>query len=46
VRNQGKGASVKNGALHSKGKKILFLDADGATDEKEILPFMQKLNFT
>jgi dolichyl-phosphate beta-glucosyltransferase len=30
--NQGKGAAVKYGSLYSRGKYILFADADGATD--------------
>lgn len=34
--NQGKGAAVKYGSLYSRGEYILMLDADGATDFKEI----------
>lgn len=34
--NQGKGAACKYGALFSRGQNILMLDADGATDFKEI----------
>lgn len=34
--NQGKGAAVKIGTLYSRGKYVLMLDADGATDYNEI----------
>lgn len=34
--NQGKGAAVKYGSLFSRGEYILMLDADGATDFREI----------
>ena len=34
--NQGKGAAVKYGSLFSRGEYILMVDADGATDTKEI----------
>lgn len=34
--NSGKGAACKYGALFSRGEHILMLDADGATDFKEI----------
>lgn len=30
-RNKGKGAAVKHGMLHSRGKRILMVDADGAS---------------
>jgi glycosyltransferase involved in cell wall biosynthesis len=43
VANQGKGAAVKNGALYSKGKIILFTDADGATDINEVLSCLKRL---
>eukprot|EP00347_Sterkiella_histriomuscorum_P015887 403355309 len=32
VQNQGKGSAVKQGSLYSRGRYILFTDADGATD--------------
>lgn len=34
--NAGKGAAVKYGSLFSRGEYILMVDADGATDVKEI----------
>ena len=34
--NKGKGMAVKNGMLYSKGDYVLMVDADGATDFKEI----------
>ena len=34
--NQGKGAAVKIGTLYARGKYVLMLDADGATDYHEI----------
>ena len=36
MKNRGKGAAVKTGALYSRGEHILMLDADGATDYHEI----------
>jgi dolichyl-phosphate beta-glucosyltransferase len=36
VVNRGKGAAVKIGTLYSRGEFVLMLDADGATDYKEI----------
>lgn len=36
IENQGKGAAVKYGSLFSRGEYILMVDADGATDTKEI----------
>ena len=35
-RNRGKGYAVRMGYLHARGDWILFMDADGATDIKEI----------
>ena len=35
-KNRGKGAVVRDGALHAKGKYILFADADGATPINEV----------
>jgi dolichyl-phosphate beta-glucosyltransferase len=29
--NRGKGGAVKHGAMHARGERILFVDADGAT---------------
>lgn len=34
--NQGKGAAVKYGSLYSKGKYVLFADADAATDINDL----------
>ncbi len=42
--NQGKGAAVKIGTLYSRGKYVLMLDADGATDVNELEKIWQKVN--
>ena len=39
--NKGKGYAVLKGILHSKGDFILFIDADGSTQPKEILRMYQ-----
>lgn len=41
--NQGKGMAVKYGALFSKGQFILMVDADGATDFKEITKIFKQI---
>jgi glycosyltransferase involved in cell wall biosynthesis len=35
---------VKYGALNARGKYVLFLDADGATDIKELSKFFKIIN--
>lgn len=42
--NMGKGAAVQAGALHSRGKLILMVDADGATKISEIESLEKKIN--
>lgn len=41
--NQGKGGAVQQGVLHSRGRHILFLDADGATNIYDIDKLQQSL---
>ena len=41
-RNRGKGAAVKRGIMESRGEKIIFMDADGATPPGEI-PKMERM---
>ncbi|GAA6027220.1 hypothetical protein JCM8097_002497 [Rhodosporidiobolus ruineniae] len=36
VKNRGKGGATKHGVLHSSGARILFVDADGATDFRDL----------
>lgn len=43
-KNQGKGASVRNGAFSAHGDWILFLDADLSTDPEEFEKFKPYLN--
>ncbi len=40
VKNQGKGAAVKNGMLAAQGEYVFFLDADGSTAIQEIDQFI------
>ena len=42
-KNAGKGHAVRVGMLESKGKYVLMLDADGATNVKEIANFYKKI---
>lgn len=42
-RNMGKGYAVKQGMLSSRGKKIIFMDADGATPASEIPNMLKAL---
>ncbi|EJU03764.1 hypothetical protein DACRYDRAFT_49430 [Dacryopinax primogenitus] len=35
-KNRGKGGAVKHGVLHSRGARILFVDADGATKFEDL----------
>lgn len=41
--NRGKGYSVRNGVLESKGRYVLFSDADLSTPIEEALPFLKHL---
>lgn len=36
ARNRGKGAAVKHGFLHARGKRILMVDADGASQFRDL----------
>ncbi|GAA5885036.1 hypothetical protein JCM16303_006374, partial [Sporobolomyces ruberrimus] len=36
VRNRGKGGATKHGVMHASGHRILFVDADGATDFSDL----------
>lgn len=43
LKNRGKGGAVTHGVLHSRGKNILFADADGATkfsDAKNLISYL------
>lgn len=42
-KNAGKGHAVRKGMLESKGKYVLMIDADGATNVKEISNFYKKI---
>jgi dolichyl-phosphate beta-glucosyltransferase len=42
--NMGKGAAVRAGVVHSRGKNVLFTDADGSTPIKELKRMMIALN--
>ncbi|XP_019850850.1 PREDICTED: dolichyl-phosphate beta-glucosyltransferase-like isoform X2 [Amphimedon queenslandica] len=44
VRNRGKGGAVRAGCLSARGKRILFLDADGATDIKGLDELEKAMN--
>jgi dolichyl-phosphate beta-glucosyltransferase len=35
-KNKGKGFAVKEGVLHSEGRYVMYLDADGATNPKDV----------
>jgi len=43
-RNHGKGYAVRTGILNARGKRILFMDADGATSIKEIDRLMRAMD--
>ena len=38
--NRGKGGAIRQGVLSARGKEILFADADGATDIKDLGKFL------
>lgn len=42
--NKGKGHAVKKGVSKSKGEKIIFIDADGSIEPKEIYKMSEMLN--
>ena len=42
-RNHGKGGAIKRGTFHSRGKYVLFADADGATDIKDLDKLLTKM---
>lgn len=44
ARNSGKGHAVRVGALNSRGKRVLFADADGATPIKETTRLLAALD--
>jgi dolichyl-phosphate beta-glucosyltransferase len=44
VRNRGKGGAVRMGCLSARGERILFADADGATDITATLDLEKKLD--
>lgn len=35
-KNRGKGAAVKHGVLHARGRRVLFVDADGASQFSDL----------
>ncbi|KAI8458233.1 nucleotide-diphospho-sugar transferase [Phakopsora pachyrhizi] len=43
-KNRGKGGAVKHGILHSRGERILFADADGASNFSDLTKLMNTLN--
>jgi dolichyl-phosphate beta-glucosyltransferase len=43
-KNQGKGNAVRFGVEHAKGKKILFIDADGSIQPDQIPKLLDKLD--
>lgn len=42
--NKGKGFAVRRGVLASKGRKIIFIDADGSIDPKNLLEMSKNLD--
>jgi dolichyl-phosphate beta-glucosyltransferase len=43
LRNRGKGGATKSGVLRSKGKYVLMVDADGATDINDLCKIYTKM---
>ncbi len=41
--HRGKGAAVRTGVLRSKGRGVLFMDADGSTPIEELEPLVKKM---
>lgn len=44
VNNQGKGGAVQQGMLHARGRTMLMVDADGATDIRDFEPVLKSLH--
>ncbi|GAA6063988.1 hypothetical protein JCM10212_002420 [Sporobolomyces blumeae] len=44
VRNRGKGGATKHGVLHASGHRILFVDADGATNFTDLAALESELD--
>lgn len=42
--NRGKGGAVKHGAMHARGERILFVDADGATRFSDLEVLWSKMD--
>lgn len=42
--NRGKGGAVKHGSMHARGKRILFVDADGATRFSDLEMLWEKMD--
>ncbi|KAG8759666.1 dolichyl-phosphate beta-glucosyltransferase [Serendipita sp. 396] len=42
--NRGKGGAVKHGCMHSRGERILFVDADGATRFSDLEALWKKMD--
>ncbi|MBW0543192.1 hypothetical protein O181_082907 [Austropuccinia psidii MF-1] len=43
-KNRGKGGAVRHGVLHSRGEKVLFVDADGASNFLDLSKLIEKLD--
>lgn len=43
LKNRGKGGATKSGVLRSKGKYVLMVDADGATDINDLSKIYNKM---
>jgi len=44
TKNQGKGGAVQQGMLHARGERLLFCDADGATEFRDLEALEKKLD--
>ncbi|MES9899040.1 MAG: glycosyltransferase family 2 protein [Sedimenticola sp.] len=42
--NMGNGAAIKTGARHAKGETIVFMDADGQHDDRDILKLLENID--
>ncbi|MEJ1408674.1 MAG: glycosyltransferase family 2 protein, partial [Candidatus Sedimenticola sp. (ex Thyasira tokunagai)] len=42
--NMGNGAAIKTGARHAKGETIVFMDADGQHDDRDIAQLLEKID--
>jgi len=45
-KNRGKGGAVKWGMLHARGKRLLFVDADGASEFSDLGALMKEMDAT